>query len=444
MRRYWMEAYGCQMNIAESDAMETLLCGQMWEKADSPENADAVILNTCSVRETAESRIWGRLGFFSHLKKQHPLVLVLAGCMAERVPGELKEKAPFIDYIAGTNDKLRIVEILNQRVSRDGELTPSDGKDMPALGASSYQFAPLHCKKGDIVAYVPIMNGCNNFCTYCIVPYVRGREVSRPVAEIIREIEHLDAMGIHEIQLLGQNVNSYSYEGWTFAKLLKEVCRHLDNIIWVRFDSPHPKDFGDDLIEVLASEDRIARHYHIPLQSGSDRILALMNRRYDASRYMSIIEKIRKAVPEATFSTDVMVGFPSETKEEVEMTRAVMEKAGFIEAFMYYWNPREGTKATLLENQIPEAEKVRRLQGIIDFQLENCARIKSGRLYGVHKVMVTQISRNDKAQMLGRNEHGEMVAFDAPSSLAIGSIVGVRFDALNGNTYQGSLVSAAL
>ncbi|MGX8677585.1 MAG: tRNA (N6-isopentenyl adenosine(37)-C2)-methylthiotransferase MiaB [Sphaerochaetaceae bacterium] len=440
MRKYWMEAYGCQMSKAEADAIETMLQGQQWEKAQSPQEAQAVILNTCSVRQTAENRIWGRLGFFSHLKTVQQLVLVLTGCMAERIPDELEKKAKAIDYIIGTNDKLRIVSILCSRVTPDGKVIPASSAS-PDVESSSYEFADLYYRKGDVTAFVPIMNGCNNFCSYCIVPYVRGREVSRPVESIIHEIETLDAMGVHEVQLLGQNVNSYHYGDWTFAKLLKEVCRHLDSIMWVRFDSPHPKDFGDDVIEVLASEPRIARHYHIPLQSGSDRILDLMNRRYTVERFMQIIDKIRKAIPDATFSTDVMVGFPSETEEEASMTWNVMDKIGLIEAFMYYWNTREGTLAASMPDQIPEPEKIRRLQKIIDLQLARCASIKEGRTGAVQKVLVTQISRDDSSQMLGRNEHGEMVAFNSPQELAIGSVVSVKFNSLNGNTFQGVLVN---
>ncbi|MDY4889177.1 MAG: tRNA (N6-isopentenyl adenosine(37)-C2)-methylthiotransferase MiaB [Sphaerochaetaceae bacterium] len=442
MRSYWMEAYGCQMSKAESDAIESLLLGQGWTKASVSEQAQAVILNTCSVRQTAENRIWGRLGFFAHQKSVQPLVLILTGCMAERIPEELSSRARFIDYIIGTNDKMRIVDILNSRVTKEGVvLDRVKGAEAPVKG-DVYEFAKLHYSKDDVTAYVPIMNGCNNFCSYCIVPYVRGREISRSVESIIDEIKQLDAMGVHEVQLLGQNVNSYKYGDWTFARLLTEICRHLVNIQWVRFDSPHPKDFGDDVIEVLAREPRIAHHYHIPLQSGSDRILQLMNRRYDVSRYLDIIDKIKAVIPDATFSTDVMVGFPSETEEEAEQTRKVMERVGFIEAFMYYWNPREGTRANDMEGQISEKDKVARLQKIIDFQLANCALIKRNRVGDVQKVLVTQVSRDDSKQMLGRNEHSEMVAFDARDVLEIGSVVSVKFNSLNGNTFQGVLEDA--
>lgn len=446
MRRYWMEAYGCQMSVAESDAIETLLQGQLWEPAKTPEEAQAVILNTCSVRQTAENRIWGRLGFFAHQKSVQPTIIVLTGCMAERIPDDLRKKAPAIDYIIGTNDKLKIVELLNAHVNEQGVVNqlPRKQKDeeLRALHSDSYVFTNLYYKKGDITAYVPIMNGCNNFCTYCIVPYVRGREVSRPVTDIITEIKTLDEMGVREVQLLGQNVNSYNFGEFNFAKLIHEIGKQeLKNIQWIRFDSPHPKDFSDDVIEALVAEPKFAHHYHIPLQSGSDRILQLMNRRYTVKHFMSIVQKIKAKLPDATFSTDVMVGFPGENEQEVELTRSVMEEIGLIEAFMYYWNPREGTKATTFPSQIPEPEKVKRLQSIIDFQLKNCAKIKQERAHGVQKVIVTQTSRDDKEMMLGRNEHNEMVAFTSTKKLVPGDVVEVEFKSLNGNTFVGVLAN---
>lgn len=438
MRKYWMEAYGCQMNLAESDAVEKMLLRRGWERAQSPEQAQAVIMNTCSVRQTAENRIWGRLGFFQYLKTRQPMVLVLTGCMAQRIPQELSERAPYIDFIVGTNGKLDLARILDCCVSPDG--TVGNTRDVRLDAADCYHFAPLHYKEGDLTAYVPIMNGCNNFCAYCIVPYVRGREVSRPAPQVVQELLALDASGPAEIQLLGQNVNSYHWEDWNFARLLQTCAETLDRVLWLRFDSPHPKDFSDETIRALASSPKIARHFHIPLQSGSDRILALMNRRYTVKRYMEIIDSIRETVPGATFSTDVMVGFPTETEDDVKATRAVMEDVGFIEAFMYYFNPREGTAAVKMDGQIPEDEKIRRLQGIIDFQLANCARIKAGRIGQVQTVLVTGRPRTGETRALGKNEHGEMIDFLPRQELKAGDVVQVLFEALNGNTFTGRQV----
>ena len=431
MGKFFIETYGCQMNTAESNAIESLLVSGGWTSADRPEDADLDIINTCSVRKSAENRIWGRLGAFKHIKAERAknglsTALVLTGCMADRLKEELKNDAPQIDYVVGNNDKLRILEIAGL-----GGKTSSE--------SDKYTFTKAYYKEGDFSSYVPIMNGCNNFCSYCIVPYVRGREISRCPEQILQEVKFLDSKGVREITLLGQNVNSYSYEGINFPKLLKMICDVCDNIVWIRFESPHPKDFSDELIEVIATEKRVAKHLHVPMQIGSTRILELMNRRYTRERYLDLISKISRRIPEMTYAVDVMVGFPGETEEEFQQTLSAMAQVGYIEAYMYYWNPREGTRACTMDGQIPEKDRQQRLQRLIDWQLENAARIKAKRAHGIQKVLVTQVSRDNSKQMLGRNEHGEMVAFDVnPSNMPkVGDMVDVEFLLLNGNTYTG-------
>jgi len=431
MGKFFIETYGCQMNVAESNAIESLLVSGGWTSAEKPEDADLDIINTCSVRKSAENRIWGRLGAFKHIKAERAkeglsTKLVLTGCMADRLKAELKKDAPQIDFVVGNNDKLRILEIAGL-----GDKTSSE--------SDKYTFTKAYYKEGDFSSYVPIMNGCNNFCSYCIVPYVRGREISRCPEQILQEVKYLDSKGVREITLLGQNVNSYSYEGVGFPELLKMICDVCDNITWIRFESPHPKDFSDKLIEVIATESRVAKHLHVPMQSGSTRILGLMNRRYTREQYLDLISRISKRIPEMTYAVDVMVGFPGETEEEFQETLSAMAEVGYIEAYMYYWNPREGTRACQMEGQIPENERQQRLQKLIDWQLENAARIKAKRAHGIHKVLVTQVSRDNGKQMLGRNEHGEMVAFDTdPDNMPkVGDMVDVEFLLLNGNTYIG-------
>ena len=435
MKKYYIETYGCQMNVAESNAMETMLKGRGWVEASSPEDADLAIINTCSVRKSAENRIWGRLGAYTHIKAQkakenESLTLVLAGCMAERLHDSVKNDAPQIDFVIGNNDKLKLLDIIG-----DKESTPQESE--------KYIFTKAYHKDGEFFSYVPIMNGCNNFCSYCIVPYVRGREVSRPVDEILEEVRQLDEEGIREITLLGQNVNSYDYEGCHFPQLLGMICRQCSNIQWIRFESPHPKDFSDELIEVIAREPKVAKHLHVPMQSGNTRILGLMNRRYTREKYLDLIDKIKQRVPNVTFALDIMVGFPGETEEEFLDTMSAVEAVGCIEAYMYYWNPREGTRACSMEGQLSDKEKQQRLQRLIDWQLANAAKIKATRAHGVQKVLVTQVSRDDKSKMLGRNEHGEMVAFSTleGSSVKPGDMVYVDFKLLNGNTYLGEQVT---
>lgn len=435
MKKYYIETYGCQMNVAESNAMETMLKGRGWVEASSPEDADLAIINTCSVRKSAENRIWGRLGAYTHIKAQkakdnESLTLVLTGCMAERLHDSVKNDAPQIDFVIGNNDKLKLLDIIG-----DKESTPQESE--------KYVFTKAYHKDGEFSSYVPIMNGCNNFCSYCIVPYVRGREVSRPVDEILEEVRRLDEEGVREITLLGQNVNSYDYEGCHFPQLLEMICRQCSNIQWIRFESPHPKDFSDELIEVIAREPKVAKHLHVPMQSGNTRILGLMNRRYTREKYLALIDKIKQRVPNVTFALDIMVGFPGETEEEFMDTMSAVEAVGCIEAYMYYWNPREGTRACSMEGQLSDKEKQQRLQSLIDWQLANAAKIKATRAHGVQKVLVTQVSRDDKSKMLGRNEHGEMVAFSTleGSSVKPGDMVYVDFKLLNGNTYLGEQVS---
>ena len=438
MSRFFIETYGCQMNVAESNAIEALLLSGGWEAAEHPEDADLAIINTCSVRKSAENRIWGRLGAFKHHKEERAkaggkMVLVLTGCMADRLSDSLKKDAPQIDFVVKNNDKLRIMEIASLAGGSFDRSYSESGK---------YTFTKAYYKEGDFSSYVPIMNGCNNFCSYCIVPYVRGREVSRCPEDIIREVSYLDSKGVREITLLGQNVNSYSFEGMGFPQLLQRICRVCDNIQWIRFESPHPKDFSDELIEVIAEEPKVAKHLHVPMQSGSTRILNLMNRRYTREGYLSLIGKIRDRIPEMTFAVDVMVGFPGETEEEFMETISAMKEVGYIEAYMYYWNPREGTRACSMDGQIPESERQQRLQKLIDWQLENAAAIKMGRAHGVQQVLVTQVSRDNPNQMLGRNEHSEMVAFDVLEGASVrpGDMVDVEFRMLNGNTYLGRQV----
>lgn len=435
MKKYYIETYGCQMNVAESNAMETMLKGRGWVEASSPEDADLAIINTCSVRKSAENRIWGRLGAYTHIKAQkakdnESMTLVLTGCMAERLHDSVKNDAPQIDFVIGNNDKLKLLDIVG-----DKESTPQESE--------KYVFTKAYHKDGEFSSYVPIMNGCNNFCSYCIVPYVRGREVSRPVDEILEEVRRLDEEGVREITLLGQNVNSYDYEGCHFPQLLGMICRQCSNIQWIRFESPHPKDFSDELIEVIAREPKVAKHLHVPMQSGNTRILGLMNRHYTREKYLALIDKIKQRVPNVTFALDIMVGFPGETEEEFLDTMSAVEAVGCIEAYMYYWNPREGTRACSMEGQLSDKEKQQRLQRLIDWQLANAAKIKATRAHGVQKVLVTQVSRDDKSKMLGRNEHGEMVAFSTleGSSVKPGDMVYVDFKLLNGNTYLGEQVT---
>ena len=424
--KFLIESYGCQLNMAESAAIETMLIGRGLEKTENPDEADAVILNTCSVRKTAENRIWGRLGFYSSEKKKHKLILIVTGCMAERMQEELKKEAPYIDAVIGTNEKAEIPDFII------GE---------PLEQLDGYRFLSSYYREGDYSSYVPIMNGCNNFCSYCIVPYVRGREVSRPVEEILKEICFLEQQGVKEITLLGQNVNSYSAEyneeHVDFPRLLELILPYLRNIMFVRFESPHPKDFSDHLISVIADNDRISKHIHLPVQSGSTRILQLMNRKTTREKTLELIRKMKERIPHLTLSTDVMTGFPTETEEEYEETLSLMEEMGCTEAFMYYFNPREGTRAASMDGQIEESVKIKRLERLIDEQIKRQAVIKEAMLPFTALAIVTGKSRDDEDRYLARGEHNDYFSFSSSVSHNPGDAVIIDAEELKGNTFRG-------
>ncbi len=428
---YWLETYGCQMNVAESNALEQTLQAAGLKPADSAETADCVILNTCSVRKTAENRIWGRIGFFQHVKEQHPLTLIVTGCMAERLGDQFLKDAPAVDHVLGTHDKQRIVAVLSGA---------SDERD------EGHLFNEDHHKPGDIRSYVPIMNGCDNFCAYCIVPYVRGREVSRSPSSIIEEIDRLESAGVREVTLLGQNVNSYRFEQggkrYGFPDLLSDIAARCSSIAWLRFESPHPKDFSADLIDLAATEPKIAKHLHIPMQSGSTRILTLMNRKYDRERYVGLIDDLIHRHAAFTFTTDVMVGFPSETEDDFQQTMSVMAQVRFLEAFMYYFNPREGTAAEGMADQVPVATRMDRLARLIQFQREVTIQQKTQRCGREVLALVEQPSKKTITQWLARTEHDEMVVIDGYAALEPGDMVTVKLERLKGNTYIATLKEA--
>ena len=427
MKKYLIETYGCQMNTAESNAIETLLKGRGLESTENPAEADVVIINTCSVRKTAENRIWGRLGFYSAEKKKHPLLLIVTGCMASRMKDEMKKEAPFVDYVATNEEKDRIADFVC------GESVSSDEK---------YSFLTSYYKEGEFSSYIPIMNGCNNFCSYCIVPYVRGREISRDTESVIEEVKFLESKNVREVTLLGQNVNSYSsvYKGETvdFPRLLELITPYMKNIQWVRFESPHPKDFSDHLIDVIAANDKVSSHIHLPMQSGSTRILTLMNRRTTREKFIELVEKMYTRIPGLTLSTDVIVGFPTETEEEYAETLSMMEIMHPTEAFMYYFNPREGTRAASMDGQIDLKTKTQRLERLINEQLERQKRIRENELPLTRKAVITNESRDDKSRYLARDEHNYYYSVEPLGKHIPGDVITVRADVLCGNTFRGA------
>ena len=476
-KKYWLEIYGCQMNFAEGYALENELKNHGWEPAGSAEEADAAILHTCSVRQTAENRIWGRLGYFKHIKQNRPQKLIVMGCMAERLKEKLQEREPAVDLVVGNYSKEYLADIIERTAGEvaggiAGEVAGGiaggtagmiaggaagqraaigDGRDsldsVDTMTASEdnkgFTFHQLHHRERDFHAYLPIMHGCNNFCTYCIVPYVRGREVSRPPEEIIREIRLLETEGVKEISLLGQNVNSYSYQDsdrdLDFPDILEILLRETRGIEWVRFITSHPKDVPPKLIDLIASEPKLCRHVHLPVQHGSSTVLKRMNRKYSREDYLQLVEKMRAAVPDISLTTDILIGFPGETEADFQDTISLMKEVRFDDAFMYYYNVREGTPAAGFEGQLSKQTKLDRLAAVIETQRGITHEKRLERVGTVEKVLAESVSRKNANELLGRTERDQMVVFPGDGKL-IGRFFNVQLEQLQGNTFRGTLI----
>ncbi len=431
-KKYWIETYGCQMNVAETHSLEEHLKENEWTASDRADDADIVLLNTCSVRKTAENRIWGRLGFYKRMKSERKFILGVMGCMTERLKDEIRKDVPAVDILIGTFGKKEFASAL---VS--GKVVSGDD----FFGESEYQFARTHSGDGDFQAMVPIMHGCNNFCSYCIVPHVRGREISRNPEDIISEINKLEDSGIHEVTLLGQNVNSYDFGSpsiMDFPALLEKIISET-NIPWIRFISSHPKDLSDELIGVIAANPRICRHIHLPVQHGSGNILKQMNRRYSREDYITLVGKMRKSIPGLSLTTDIMVGFPGETEEDFQLTMELVKSIKFEDAFTYQYNAIENTTAFSFPEQVDEKIKKRRLGELIELQRMLGYKIKEKYLGCEVTVLVEGISRKSREEVLARTEHNHMVVFPGKEDLK-GRLIRVRLNSLSGNTFQGELL----
>ncbi|MDR2144393.1 MAG: tRNA (N6-isopentenyl adenosine(37)-C2)-methylthiotransferase MiaB [Treponema sp.] len=458
---YFFETYGCQMNSAESAAMELVLAGRGWNKAVSGEEADLVLLNTCSVRETAETRLRGRLAQYAALKKKRSaagetFTLTVAGCMAERLGEKLKADFPAVDYVMGTSARQLFPAILE---TAEKGLLPEQGFSVEQVPGEKpvFAFSASHLEPGAFRSFVPIMHGCDNFCSYCIVPYVRGREVSRSPDSIAGEIALLAGQGVKEITLLGQNVNSYRWDSGAEARALSvrsgaSDAPELDfpallelaagwiagtSIKWIRFLSANPKDFSDKTIAVMASHRCFCRHVHLPVQHGSNRILAAMNRRYTREAYLELAGRLRAAMPDISLSTDIMVGFPGETGDDVEETLDLMNRVRFSYAYMYHYNPREGTAAAELPGRINYKTKIERLSRVIALQKAHRIELLKSRIGGREQVLVEGISRKNADEYITRTERDDTAVVTGGAEP--GSFAWARLRSLNGTTFRAEL-----
>jgi tRNA-2-methylthio-N6-dimethylallyladenosine synthase len=434
---YFFETYGCQMNAAESAALALVLSERGWTSADNGDTADLIIINTCSVRITAETRVFGRLAHFQAEKRNRSFTLIVAGCMAERLGDELKAKYKAVDYVMGTGARGTFPFILDA-VEKGNVFALSDEK--PA-----FSFSSSHLEDGQFRSFVPIMHGCNNFCSYCIVPYVRGREVSRSPESIKTELKLLSEKGVREVTLLGQNVNSYQWEEngkkFDFPDLLEMIAETVQSlsIEWVRFLSSHPKDLSQRAIKVMADNSVFCKHLHLCVQHGSNSILEKMNRRYSRERYIELVAEIRQAMPDISLSTDILIGFPGETDEDFSSVLSLMQEIKFLYAYMYHYNPREGTEAYKLPHRIPDEIKQKRLSEVIALQKIHTQELLRARIGSKEKILVEGISRKNADELIGRTARDEKVVFSGSIS-QIGSFAQTELLSLNGNTFRGIII----
>ena len=432
-----VSTFGCQMNARDSEKLLGILKDIGYVESDDEESADFVIYNTCTVRENANLRVYGRLGQLKKVKRNnHEMIIAMCGCMMQEpeVVEKIKSSYKFVDVVFGTFNIFKLAELLYNRFTSDEQIidiwdsTKEVVEELPT--SRKYPF-----KSG-----VNIMFGCNNFCTYCIVPYVRGREKSREPKEIVREIERLVADGVKEVMLLGQNVNSYGKtleDNVTFAELLSEIAK-VDGLERIRFMTPHPKDLSDELIEYLGESKKVCKQMHLPLQSGSDRLLQKMNRHYTKEGYLELVRKIRKAVPDIALSTDIIVGFPGETEEDFAQTMDVVKKVEYDSAFTFIYSKRTGTPAAAMEEQVDEAVVKERFDRLLAKVQEIAAKKAAEDVGKVEEVLVEEINDHDATLVTGRTSKNYLVHFKGDKSL-IGSIVDVKLCESKGFYYIGEL-----
>ena len=419
MKKLYIETYGCQMNVADSEVVACVMQMAGYEATETIDEADAVFLNTCSVRDNAEQKIYHRLDALDAMRRKRPMIIGVLGCMAERVKDDLLEHH-HCDLVAGPDAYLSLPDLIAQAE------TGHKAINIELSTSETYKdVVPQRLHGAKIGGFVSIMRGCNNFCHYCIVPYTRGRERSRDVESILREVRDLRDRGFKEVTLLGQNVNSYHFEDIGFPELLRRVAEEVPTMR-VRFTTSHPKDMSDETLHVIADMPNVCKHIHLPVQSGSDRILKLMNRKYTREWYLDRVAAIRRIIPDCGLSTDIFVGYHSETEEDHQLSLSLMREVGYDSAFMFKYSERPGTYASKhLPDDVPEEEKIRRLNELIALQTEISAQQNKKDEGKEFDVLVEGFSKRSRQQLCGRTEQNKMVVFDKGNH-HIGETVRVR------------------
>ena len=432
MKRYHVTTFGCQMNEHDSERMKGMLESLGYSEVPERDDADLILFNTCSIRESADNRLIGHLGEAKRLKTENPdRVIGVGGCWAQSVKDEIFERFPFVDVAFGPGQVHKLAEFLtSDSIGAQGffEFEGFTG-DLPMRRARDFQ------------AWMQISVGCNLKCSYCIVPSTRGREVSRAFDELVSEADRLVGEGVREITLLGQNVNSYGRDvGSDFAELLR-ACDGVDGIRRIRYTSPHPKDMRDDVIAAHRECAAVCEHVHLPLQSGSTRILKAMRRTYSRERYLRLVDELRAAIPDLALTTDLIVGFPGETEEDFEETLSALDEVGYDGAFTFVYSPRQGTEAATMPDQVPDELKRERIERLVESVQRVAAARNRTRVGRVEEVLVEGPSRTDAAILRGRTRRNTTVNFTG--SAAAGELVGVRIEDASSTTLRGAQLEAA-
>lgn len=432
--KVYIETYGCQMNLADTEIVLGILQHNGYSITKQLEDADVVLVNTCSIRENAEQRIYGRLGNFKTIKDQKPDVVVgVLGCMAERLRSDLVDKKKIVDVVVGPDEYRRLPELIDIAFNGD------KGIGVKLSKTETYDDIIPHREDG-LQAWISVMRGCDKFCTFCVVPFTRGRERSRTVSSIVEEVKELSNRGFKEVTLLGQNVNSYSDDDSAdkadFADLLS-ACAQVDATMRIRFTTSHPQDLSEKLLYSIAQYPNICNYIHLPVQSGSNRILELMNRTYTIEHYLRLIDRARKIIPGVSFSTDIISGFPTETYEDHIMTLDVMREVNFDGAFMFKYSPREGTKAFKMNDDVAEETKTKRLQEIINLQQQISFELNQELIGKEELVLVEGFSKKSDKFLSGRSDTNKVVILPADENIKVGDYVRVKINRATSATLFG-------
>ncbi len=439
-KRFFLETFGCQMNVVDSERIVELLQGIGYRQVEKPEEADLILLNTCAVRDKAERKVYGHLGRFKPLKEAQPgLILGIGGCVAQQEGEKLFTKLPYLDLVFGTHNVHKLPEMVRTVENNRVRCQETDFLDQE----TRLQLFPSRISAETVTRFVTVMQGCDNFCSYCVVPHVRGREISRPSADLLQEVRDLAAAGVREVTLIGQNVNSYGCKGdgdISFARLLAEV-EGIRGIERIRFTTSHPKDLSDELIDCFGGLKKLCNHIHLPVQSGSDRILQMMNRGYSREQYLDKVRRLQSVCPDIRLTSDIIVGFPGETEDDFEATLSLMAQVRYTDVFSFIYSPRPMTSAAKLPDTLDPVVRQARFERLLALQEEISRNWRDADEGKVFEVLVEGESRQGNGQVFGRTSWNRIVNFEGDSSLA-GRLVPVRITRVFRNSHLGELVES--